>query len=130
MRVLQFAFAPDSNYLPHNYESSLTVAYSGTHDNNTTRGWYAEATEAERDYLRRYLNVSGEDVAWDLIRAAMASNAVFAIAPLQDILDLDTQDRMNTPGESQGCWCFRYTEEMLMQSHAERLAYLTELFGR
>jgi len=132
MRVLQFAFTPDadSSYLPHNYENSLTVAYSGTHDNNTAKGWYAEATEAERDYLRRYLNVSGEDVAWDLIRAAMASNAIFAISPIQDILDLGAADRMNTPGESHGCWCFRYTMEMLTQSHAERLAYLTKLFGR
>jgi len=132
MRVLQFAFDPtsESAYLPHNYETSLTVVYSGTHDNNTTRGWYASAPEEARDFLRRYLNVSGEDVAWDLTRLAISSSAVFAITQLQDIMDLPASDRMNTPGEAQGCWGFRYTADMLTAQQAERLAYLTELFGR
>jgi len=132
MRVLQFAFDAkgDSDYLPHNFESSLTVAYTGTHDNDTTVGWYNSTDEIYRDYLRRYLNVSGEDVAWDLIRMAIASSAVFAIVPLQDVMNLPSADRMNTPGSTDGCWAFRYTPEMLASWQAERLAYLVGLFGR
>jgi len=132
MRVLHFAFTPgaNSNHLPHNYESSLLVVYSGTHDNNTTIGWYADASEKERDYLRRYLNISGEDVAWDLIRAAFASSAVFAVVPIQDVMSLTAADRMNRPGEAMGCWSFRYTAGMLTSQQAERLAYLSELFFR
>lgn len=132
MRVLQFAFDPTANssYLPHNYENSNTVVYTGTHDNDTALGWYSNANEAEKDYMRRYLNVSGEDVAWDLIRAAVASVAIFAITPLQDIFGLGSKDRMNTPGEHQGCWSFRYTHDMLTQDDAEKLAYIVALFGR
>lgn len=132
MRVLQFAFTPgaNSNYLPHNYCDNLTVVYSGTHDNNTTVGWYHDAPESERDYLRRYLNVSGNDVAWDLIRLSFSSNAVFAIVPLQDIMSLPAADRMNLPGDSQGWWKFRYTPDMLHNDYAERLAYLAGLFHR
>jgi len=132
MRVLHFAFdgIGESNYLPHNYESNLTVVYTGTHDNNTTMGWYSEATEVEKDYLRRYMNVSGEDVAWDLIRLAISSSAVFSVVPIQDIMSLPAKDRMNTPGEAQDCWGFRYTAGMLTPAQAERLKYLTGLFGR
>jgi len=132
MRVLQFAFTKDmnSNYLPHNYENSLTIVYTGTHDNDTTCGWYNESSEQDRDYLRRYLNVSGDDVAWDLIRLAFSSSAIMAIVPIQDIMSLPTVDRMNKPGDSQGWWKFRYTSEMLHNGYAERLKYLTELFYR
>jgi len=132
MRVLHFAFdgTGESNHLPHNFESSLTVAYTGTHDNNTTRGWYNEATDIEKDYLRRYMNISGEDVAWDLIRLCMSSNAAFSIVPVQDIMNLPAQDRMNTPGDASGWWGFRYTSNMLTAAQAERLKYLTELFAR
>ncbi|MCL2363369.1 MAG: 4-alpha-glucanotransferase [Defluviitaleaceae bacterium] len=133
MRVLQFGFdhASKSNYLPHHFEDSRTVVYSGTHDNDTTRGWYqTSATDKERDYLRRYLNVSGDDVAWDLIRLAYASNAVFAIVPIQDVLDYGTSARMNCPGEATGWWGFRFVDGTLTGEHAKRLAYLTELFHR
>jgi 4-alpha-glucanotransferase len=132
MKVLQFAFNPDdeSAYLPHNFENNQTVVYSGTHDNDTTLGWYASASETEKDYLRRYLNVSGEDVAWDLIRLAMASSGVFAVVPLQDVLNLGTAARMNQPGQATGWWRFRYTADMLKDEHAQRLAYLTNLYHR
>jgi 4-alpha-glucanotransferase len=132
MKVLQFAFNPgdESAYLPHNFENSQTVVYSGTHDNDTTQGWYSTATDTERDYLRRYLNVSGEDVPWDLIRLAMASSGVFAVVPLQDVLSLGTCARMNQPGQATGWWRFRYTYDMLKDEHAQRLAYLTELYHR
>jgi 4-alpha-glucanotransferase len=133
MKVLQFAFdQPDGKnlYLPHNFKNPDTVIYTGTHDNDTTRGWYATATDIEKDYYRRYMNVSGEDVAWDLIRLAYSSSANYAIVPLQDILDLGTEDRMNQPGIPHGYWCFRYTSDMLTEGHAARLRYLTELFYR
>ena len=132
MRVLHFAFTPgvNSNYLPHNFGDYLTVVYSGTHDNNTTLGWYQEAPESERDYMRRYLNVSGDDVSWDLIRLAISTNALYSIIPIQDIMNLPAADRMNKPGDSQGWWRFRYTQEMLDYNYASRLAYLTALFHR
>jgi len=132
MRVLHFAFDPSgkSNHMPHNYEDSRTVVYSGTHDNNTTQGWYHEATEGERDYLRRALSVSGNDVAWDLIRYALSTNALFAIVPIQDIMNLGASDRMNCPGLAQGWWKFRYTEEMLSQNQAASMAYLTDMYNR
>jgi len=132
MKVLQFAFTPGANssYLPHNYDNHLTVVYSGTHDNNTTLGWYNEISESERDYMRRYLNVSGDTVAWDLVRLAISTNAVFSIVPIQDLMNLPAADRMNKPGDSQGWWKFRYTWEMLHEDYAERLGYLTELFYR
>jgi len=132
MRVLHFAFTPggQSDYLPHNYQTNLTIVYSGTHDNNTSVGWYAEAPEAEKDYFRRYLNVSGDEVAWDLIRMAIASSAVFAIVPIQDIMSLPAQYRMNKPGDAHGWWGFRYTPDMLTSRQAEKLAYLAEIFYR
>ena len=132
MKVLHFAFDPDgeSTHLPMNYEDKNTVVYTGTHDNNTTRGWYNEAGEPEKDYLRRYLNVSGDDIAWDLIRLALSTNADTAIVPIQDIMDLDSCDRMNSPGQADGLWRFRYTKEMLETALSARLMYLTELFNR
>ncbi|MCL2204253.1 MAG: 4-alpha-glucanotransferase [Defluviitaleaceae bacterium] len=132
MKVLQFAFTPGdvSAYLPHNYENNQTVVYSGTHDNDTSLGWYEAAGEAERDYLRRYANVSGTDVAWDLIRLAMASVGIFAIVPIQDIFSLGTAARMNQPGQATGWWRFRYSADMLQEDHAKRLAYLVELYHR
>ena len=132
MKVLQFGFEPGgtSAHLPINFEDKNTVVYSGTHDNNTTRGWYDEAPEVEKDYMRRYLNVSGDDAAWDLIRLAISTNANTAIVPIQDLMDLEARDRMNHPGLSDGWWRFRYTKEMLGTSLASRLKYLTELFNR
>jgi len=132
MRVLHFAFDPSgkSTHMPHNYEDNRTVVYSGTHDNNTTQGWYAEAPEHERDYMRRTLSVSGNDVAWDVIRFALATNALYAISPIQDIMNLGASDRMNCPGLSQGWWKFRYTDDMLSHHQAAQLRYLTEMFNR
>ena len=132
MKVLHFAFNPSDNsaYLPHNFENSQTVVYSGTHDNDTTRGWYESATNSERDYLRRYLNVCGEDVSWDLIRLAMASSGIFAIVPLQDVMDLGTSARMNQPGQATGWWRWRYTQDMLKEKYAEQLVYLSTLYHR
>jgi len=132
MKVLHFAFDPDdaSAYIPHMYEDNQMVVYTGTHDNDTTVGWYENATEKERDYLRRYLNISGEDVAWDMIRLAFSTTGVYAIVPIQDVMSLGTKDRMNKPGTTDGCWQFRYTSDMLTKEYATQLRYLSELFHR
>lgn len=132
MKVLQFAFDPEgkSAYLPHNFTDVNTVVYTGTHDNDTSIGWYAKADEAEKDYLRRYLNISGEDVAWDMIRLAFSSIAAVAVVPIQDVLNLDSRDRMNIPGIPSGNWQFRYTADMLSEECAKRLAYLSSLYNR
>lgn len=132
MRVLQFSFSPDAKnlYIPHNFETAHTVLYTGTHDNDTSVGWYQDGDEEEKDYYRRYMNVSGEDVAWDLIRLAWASSAYIAVAPIQDIFSLGTEARMNIPGEPSGNWRFRYKSDMLTDQIKEKLSYLTEMFNR
>ncbi len=131
MRILQFAFGggPDNPYLPHNY-TRRTVAYTGTHDNDTTRGWFATAPERERDYVRRYLGRDGNDIAWDLLRAAWSSVADLAIAPLQDVLSLDTTARMNLPGRPAGNWGWRYTADQITPWVMDRLAEMTSIYGR
>lgn len=131
MSVLQFAFQgdPASVHLPHNYEPD-TVVYTATHDNDTTRGWYASAPEEERDLARRYLGSSGADITWDFIRLAWQSIAVMAVVPLQDVLDLGSEARMNFPGRSSGNWRWRVREEQLTPQRQERLADLTWLCRR
>lgn len=131
MRILQFAFDhnPDNLYLPHNHEPD-SVVYPGTHDNNTTRGWWDETSEDERDYARRYLSISGEWIHWDLIRAALSSIARYAIAPMQDILGLDAAHRMNEPGRPTGSWEWRFTWDQVESWHATYLAEMTRLYGR
>ncbi|MFV0519159.1 MAG: 4-alpha-glucanotransferase [Lachnospirales bacterium] len=132
MKILHFAFQMQSNnaYLPHNIKNSNCVIYTGTHDNDTSIGWYEKTTENERDYLRRYLNVSGENVAWDLIRLAWSSSANFAIVPIQDILSEGSESRMNKPGSAEGNWQYRITEGSVTSDLAEKMAYLNELFER
>jgi len=131
MKVLHFAFSePTHKYLPHNYADSNYAAYAGTHDNDTTLGWYNAAPEAEKDYFRRLMNVSGEDAAWDMIRLLYSSSAGYAVSTIQDIMRLGTECRMNCPGATRGNWRFRYRADMLADWQAERLAYLTGLYGR
>lgn len=131
MKILQFAFDSCKNaYLPHNYESDNYIVYTGTHDNETTVGWYNGTNEKVRDYVRRILNVSGESINWDLIRYAMSSNAKYAIFPVQDLMGLDNSARMNTPGVGEGNWQFRFKECMLNDDIAYKLKYLCELFNR
>ena len=131
MKVLQFAFggASDNPYLPHNYEPHCVV-YTGTHDNDTTRHWYATGSEEQKDHVRRYLGRDGSDVVWDLIRLALSSVAVMAVIPLQDVLELDGDARMNFPGTPYGNWQWRFQEGMLTREHAARLLSLSELYGR
>jgi 4-alpha-glucanotransferase len=130
MRVLQFAFGdgPKNPFLPDHYIRN-TVVYTGTHDNDATHGWYAKLSQKEADFLRRYVHPT-DDIAWDLIRLAWSSTADYAIVPLQDVLSLGSESRMNFPGRAAGNWCWRYTPEMPWQPALDRLAELTDLFDR
>jgi len=131
MRVLQFAFGGDATnpYLPHNYEPD-TVVYTGTHDNDTTAGWYAAAGEHEREAVCTYLARDGSDIAHDLVRLAYASVADTTIAPLQDVLSLGSEARMNLPGRPEANWTWRYRPEMLRDEEAAWLAALVHTYGR
>lgn len=131
MKILQFAFSDASNeYLPHNFSNKNCVVYTGTHDNDTTKGFYEKATEEEKDYIRRYLNVSGENVVYDLIRLCYSSSADICIIPIQDILELNSNSRMNTPSKKDGNWQFRYFENNLNEECSQRLNYLVKIFNR
>ena len=132
MKVLQFAFGGDTHnpYLPHNFLDPNCVVYTGTHDNDTTRGWFASAPESERGYAQEYLGSTGERIAADLIRAALQSTARTAILPLQDVLDLGPQARMNVPGATHGNWSWRVRAEQLDPPHAQCLVQLTRIYGR
>ena len=128
-RVLQFAFdgRSDNPYLPQNYVPN-TVVYTGTHDNPTSRGWYEELPPNQRQNLWRYLkSPEGESgqVAWDLIRLAWSSSAALALAPLQDLLNLGREGRMNVPGRAEGNWTWRCTKEMLSAADFHSLRDLT-----
>lgn len=134
MAVLQFAFGgkADNLYLPHNQRTN-TVVYSGTHDNDTTRGWYATTDEKTRDHVRRYFRISGDEIAWDFIRSAYSSVANLAVIPLQDLLSLGSEARFNTPGKSQGNWTWRFREEDLRALRDQSGGYLRDLaalYGR
>ncbi len=131
MKVLQFAFAGGASdpYLPHNYDHDCVV-YTGTHDNDTTAGWYEKAPEAERDMVRRYLARNDENVPWEFIRLAQASVADVAIAPLQDVLGLGSEARMNTPGRAEGNWSWRFSWDDVPAWIAPQLREMAELYGR
>lgn len=131
MKVLQFAFGDDAKnvYLPHNYEQS-TVVYTGTHDNDTTIGWFHTAPQHERENAQRYLGRDGSDIAWDLIRLALMSVADMAIFPLQDVLRVDGFGRMNTPGRAAGNWAWRFTADQLNDGLAYGLRMQTATYGR
>jgi len=137
MKILQFAF--DSKeagglnatnpFLPHNHTQNAVV-YTGTHDNDTTKSWYRERTPEEQDLIRRYLARPDDDIVWDFIRMAMASVAGFAIIPMQDVLNLDNDARMNTPSTLGGNWAWRYRPEALNDWVSTRLKELVNLYAR
>lgn len=133
MKILQFAFGgdPDDPFLPHNYTRDCVV-YTGSHDNDTTVGWYQiTSTEKERDYARRYMGVDGFDIAWDLIRLAWASVANTAMTTTQDLLSLGHEARMNLPGSSGAPnWCWRVLPGALTDAIAAHLRELTFIYGR
>ncbi len=135
MAVLQFAFESDGNdlgdsvLLPHNHHHSMVV-YTGTHDNDTTVGWWQDRSEAQRAFTCRYLHTHAETIHWDLIRCALASVARLAVIPLPDLLGMGSEARMNRPSLAANNWTWRYTEEALTADLAQRLHELSTLYGR
>jgi 4-alpha-glucanotransferase len=143
MRVLQFGFGGDlrsNEHCPHNYLRDCVV-YTGTHDNNTSLGWFREgeqvddpstlkAMQAERATALKYMASDGTEVHWDMIRLALSSVGNLSIIPLQDVLGLGQEARMNYPGRLEGNWQWRYTADMLTSALASRLFELTMLYGR
>ena len=131
MKILQFAFGSgaDNPFLPHNYPVNC-VAYTGTHDNDTAVGWYAQVSEKERDFLRRYLGRSGVDISWDMIRAIWSSVAGMVFAPMQDLLKMGSSARMNFPN-TLGCnWQWRMQTEDLNENVLSRMKEMNDLYGR
>ena len=128
MSVLQFAFGEDSknSYLPHNHIKNQVV-YSGTHDNNTSIGWFNNLDARSKTFVQRYLNISGEYIGWDLFRSAVKSVAQVSIVPLQDLMSLSTSARLNNPGTAEGNWSWRYQQESLEQLSADSQTYIQEL---
>ncbi len=132
MKVLHFAFGgggAENPYLPHNYQNNF-VAYTGTHDNDTTLGWFTSREDEEREHIQRYIGNDGSDICWDLIRLVSMSVADMTIMPLQDVLRLGTETRMNTPGTVGNNWEWRVDEALLTPGLAEGLHLLTSTYGR
>jgi 4-alpha-glucanotransferase len=131
MRILHFAFdgSAENPYLPHNH-SENSVVYTGTHDNDTTLGWWHSGSESQRHNVLEYLGQPAEAMPWPLIRAAYASVARLAIVPLQDVLELGGEHRMNTPGTTTGNWLWRFRWDMVAPDRAPRLRRLAELYRR
>ncbi len=130
MKVLQFAFSsPDNPHLPHNYEHENWVVYTGTHDNDTTKGWWASAPIEERAFARRYLGREYVST-WDFIRLAYSSVASRAVVPMQDVLSLGSEARMNLPGTTKGNWSWRMPESAPSPGLAAKLRHLAETYGR
>jgi 4-alpha-glucanotransferase len=131
MKILQFAFdgSPENPFLPHNYVANC-VAYTGTHDNDTVLGWYQRVAENEKSFCRRYMDRDGSHVSWDLIRGVWASVAMFALAPMQDFLELDNTARMNYPGNPSGNWTWRMGEGSTSEALQKRILDVNEIYGR
>jgi len=143
MRIIQMAFGNDpkaQEYRPHNHIVNCAV-YTGTHDHNTTVGWFtsepgtqttqtADEVRKEREYAMKYLGTDGSEINWDFIRLALSSVARIAIFPLQDVLGLGTGSRMNLPGTSQGNWEWRFTQDMLTPAIIEKLGEMTRVYER
>jgi 4-alpha-glucanotransferase len=131
MKILQFAFDSDATnpYLPHNHEQNAVV-YTGTHDNDTTLGWYNSLGPEQQHHVGEYLGQSSDPMPWPMIRGALQSVARLAMVPMQDVLMLDGAHRMNRPGTEQGNWQWRFTWEQLDEEMTQRLSRLTALYGR
>ena len=131
MKIIQFAFDDDAgnSFLPHNYPQN-SVTYSGTHDNDTSFGWYRSAPEKERHFARVYTRSDGSQINWEFIRLGMLSVSDQAIFPLQDYMGLGGEHRMNFPGTSSGNWLWRYTTDMLLSIDTEHIRALIALGNR
>jgi len=131
MKILQFAFSggPGNPYLPYNHPER-SVVYTGTHDNDTTVGWFAGLSDGERAYIDDFLGHPAEPMPWPLIRCALASPARLAVLPMQDLLALDGRYRMNLPGTDDGNWQWRFEWEQVPTTLAGRVRHLVSLYGR
>lgn len=134
MAILQFAFGGDASnlYLPHNLRAN-SIVYPGTHDNDTSLGWYRASDDATREHTNRYLRVPGDNIGWDLIRSAYGTVSSMAVIPLQDFMSLGSAARLNTPGKAEGNWQWRYCSSQMTELHEQSSAYirdLAELSGR
>ncbi|MGB5438666.1 MAG: 4-alpha-glucanotransferase [Gammaproteobacteria bacterium] len=131
MKILQFAFesGPDNPYLPKNHEP-LSVVYTGTHDNDTTLGWYEHCSREVQQLVHEYLDSSDDDMPWPLIRAALQSAAILAIIPMQDLLALGSEHRMNTPGSLGGNWHWQFDWEQVPDTLPDDLRALLTQAGR
>ncbi len=131
MKILQFAFDSDAlnPYLPHNHEQR-SVIYTGTHDNDTTLGWYEGLDPGIRERCMQYLNHPADPMPWPVIQSALASVAALAIIPMQDILELGSEGRMNTPGTTEGNWAWQFQWSQVDEALANRLHSLNSLYGR
>jgi 4-alpha-glucanotransferase len=131
MRVLQFGFdgSPDNPHLPHNYQHDV-VAYTGTHDNDTTVGWYRSLQRSDAERVEFYLGTAPARLAESMARAVLGSVAQLAIIPAQDLLQLGSQARLNTPGTASGNWSWRLTAGSLTAAQAQQFAPLNHVFGR
>ncbi|MDO4977854.1 MAG: 4-alpha-glucanotransferase [Eubacteriales bacterium] len=130
MKILQFAFEDDnSSYLPYN-QTFNCICYTGTHDNDTSVGWYNNATEKQKDKVRRYMNTDASAIHWDFIRTCHGSPAKIAIVPVQDLLGQGSEYRMNIPGVAEGNWAYRLKKNQLNEGIGAYLKSITELYGR
>ena len=131
MRILQFAFGEDEShyFLPHHYVAN-SVAYLGTHDNDTSLGWWKSASEDEKAFARKYLGTDGKLIQWDMIRSISNSEANTVIVPMQDVLGLSSEHRMNYPGHHEGNWLWRFAWEMLRPDLTRELAKIAKASAR
>jgi 4-alpha-glucanotransferase len=143
MAILQFAFGTDPQapgFIPYSYTRDLVV-YTGTHDNDTTVGWWTsdgigdstrtpEEIEKERGFVKKYFDTDGREIHWVFMRGVMSSVAGVAIIPLQDVLGLGSEARMNLPARPSGNWRWRFTCEMLTDEIRDRLKEMTVIYGR
>lgn len=131
MKILQFAFGsgPDNPYLPHNHVKSCVV-YTGTHDNDTTAGWFDSMKPKEQKGVLSYFDREREEIVWQMVKCALASVADYAIIPMQDLLELPTSGRMNVPGVAGGNWSWRASTDAFSGKIAAKLAHATSLYGR
>jgi 4-alpha-glucanotransferase len=131
MKILQFAFdgSPNNPYLPHNH-TRQSVVYTGTHDNDTTLGWFNQLDAKQQASVQEYLGMPGEDMPWSLIRSALSSTAQLAVVPLQDLLALGSEHRMNTPGQNGDNWDWQYAWDQVPPDLAVRLRHLVAMYDR
>ncbi|MEA2095825.1 MAG: 4-alpha-glucanotransferase [Candidatus Cloacimonadota bacterium] len=131
MKILQFAFDSDmeNNYLPHKYKKNCVV-YTGTHDNETTLGWFKNSSTERKELIKTYLQKEEIDICWDMLEIAWKSKADIAVAPMQDFLCLDNVARMNIPGKPNGNWQWRVTKEQLSSELTQKIKNLTKQSNR